>query len=264
MVNDRFRRALDVLPEYIGYSRKDPNVLTGVITNLLDAARCGAVVDSNSVEVDRALRRAAQASGVFLAVAASPEKMIQAPLGDEMIQWKGKIDKSTVYPSKWILGFFLSCLCRDEQSKELLLHVPPSVLVDSPTKEPAYRQLLVDALRGFWLDEPDTGKRIIKAMEATDPERPDIRKPEWVLNLDVPLIELVFHIWESDADFGPALNKAVLLHKEYWSKTKDRRQDWDGYLPIELLGAAALAYDRKIPFEIDTEFLPQRLIRGEF
>ena len=79
MIQDRFQRAFAIVPEDNHYSRENANNLTFLITNSLDAARCGSVVDSNSVEVDRGLRRAAQGSAAFLALAASPPKNDSGP-----------------------------------------------------------------------------------------------------------------------------------------------------------------------------------------
>jgi hypothetical protein len=99
-----------------------------------------------------------------------------------------------------------------------------------------------------------------KALTATDPDREDIRAWDWTLRLDVPRMELLFYALTRDNDFAGALDKAVVRHKEYWTKTEERRRDPIGFLAIELVSLAVIARDRQIPISIDSEYLPPSLI----
>jgi hypothetical protein len=258
----QFREAIEKLPDYLQAACKNPVNLTLLISKSLEVAQCGSVATPGATDIFDSLRLASQGHAALFAVAASGGEIIEVLLGGETVQYKGTIDASTAYSQRWITGFFLSRICRDNESTKLLCQSLTTQLAQSSTREPEYRHLLVDALKAVWSGESDTGRHIIQALKATDPDRDDIRAPEWTLMIDVPLMQLLFYVWGHDKDFSEALVKAVLRHKEYWSKTRDRRQDWDGFLPIELLGLAAMAYDRQIPFHIDSEYLPQGLIQG--
>lgn len=65
-----------------------------------------------------------------------------------------------------------------------------------------------------------------------------------------------------DPQFAESIVRAAECHKEYWTSTEELSCDWDGFLSIPLLGAAALAYDRQIPFRVDCDYVPMRLVSG--
>src|SRR5690348_9186396 len=93
---------------------------------------------------------------------------------------------------------------------------------------------------------------MMEAIKATDPERPDVTDPDWDLYLHVPQLEVLIYMVTKDAKFTSALMKAVELHKKFWSKTKDRRRDYRGFISVELTALAALAKERSLPIDFET------------
>ncbi|MFF8263420.1 Imm49 family immunity protein [Streptomyces virginiae] len=62
------------------------------------------------------------------------------------------------------------------------------------------------------------------------------------------------------ADFGPALTEALNLHKNYGTLTEERTQDIDGAVVLGPLAMACLAYDGKLPFGVESPFVPKCLL----
>jgi hypothetical protein len=207
------------------------------------------------------LRLSAQAhAALFAAAGVLP---VTVPLGDdEPVTYTKAPDESTVDAYTWIEGFLLAALCRDTASLELLCRAPVGLIRRSSTRNPEYRYVFLEALRAFWLEDADPGTLAVHAMHLTDPDRDDIHSRNYTLFIDVHLIRLFFFVHAKDPDFADGLVVALRDHKEYWSN-KERSHLSDGFLARNLLGLAALAYDRGIPFEVDSEYLPMWLVTGE-
>jgi hypothetical protein len=134
----------------------------------------------------------------------------------------------------------------------------------STTREPEYRYARVEALKALSIQAPDAEVQLRSVTKTLDIERKSLSQPEWALLLDMPPVELLLHVQRGDDKSSSAdLPKAVEAHKKYWTSTGDRSLDWDGFLAIPLLAVAALAYDRGFRFEVESEYIPVQLIRGE-
>lgn len=224
---------------------KNPNNLGSLMRIAIEAASLASVVAPDGAETLKHLAVAARASAELFEAARS-----------------GGVDESIVEPRKWITGHFLGHICRSEDVLNSLSQTTSETLRKSSTTHPEYRYLLVDALRAYWAKAAETKRLLVNVMEATDPDRPDIQKPEWVLNIDVQTIRVLFYTLEGSEEFENALIHALELHKKYWSKTKQRRRDYLGFLPIELNGICAIAHDRGINFDVQSEYLPPVLVNG--
>ncbi len=172
------------------------------------------------------------------------------------------VNESIVEPRKWITGYFAAHIVRSDDIIDSLCETSGDMLRESSTKHPEYRYLFVDALRAFHVRSRDTMGILLQAVQATDPERPDIRKPDWVLDIDVPIMKTLFYTFDDFEKFEDTLVDALESHKGYWSQTAARRRDPDGFLPVALNGICAIAHDFNIPFEVESEYLPAELVSG--
>jgi hypothetical protein len=255
-----FDNANRALPSLLTNARTDPYYLFWFISRALSAVRYGSVVSPGSPEVVRYLRLAAQAHAAHFA--ATGDLPVTVPLGDEPATYTSAPDESTVTAYRWIEGFFLAALCRDAASLDLLCQAPVEPMRRSSTRNPEFRYVFIEALRAFWLQKGNSGRLAVEAMRLTDPDRDDIYDRDYTLYLDVHLIRLFFFVHAQDPDFADGLVLALRVHKKYWSK-KERSRLASGFLALNLLGLAALAYDREIPFEVDSEYLPMWFVTGE-
>ena len=65
------------------------------------------------------------------------------------------------------------------------------------------------------------------------------------------------------AGINAAFTAALKGHKRYWSSTKKLRQDVAGYVSLPLTSLAALAYDRGVRIDVESDYLPRPWVTGE-
>ncbi|MGW7252981.1 Imm49 family immunity protein [Streptomyces sp. NPDC054834] len=73
---------------------------------------------------------------------------------------------------------------------------------------------------------------------------------------------------QGPAKFNEALAQAVQFHKAYWTADSEREESGDGDIALAPLALACLGYDAGRPIEVESEYLPEHLLKrswiGEF
>jgi hypothetical protein len=185
-----------------------------------------------------------------------------------MLRFHKKLLISYLDPSRWLRAFFLGAVIRDDDLLTALMSTPTELIRQSTMKGPEFRYIFIDALRAFINGYPE-GRRTAsadllgQAMQATDPERPDILNADWVLTLDVPTIAAMFDLLDRSPNFGTRLGWAVEKHKKYWASDKQKQLDWEGFLSLPLLGIGSLANECNLTFDVESDYIPLPLIRNE-
>lgn len=262
-VEERYADAREDLPFFLDGAKTDPRNLSLLISTALDVAQCGiALAHDHQIACD-ALRLAGEASAGLFVAATSEDLPVEIPLGGGTCVYQSRPDQSTVHAFRWIRAFFINAICRASGLIDTMCQTSASLPKRSSTTDPEYRYLYVDALRAFWNRDAEANEKILSALEATDPEREDIVRSDWTLKLDVPQLQHLYYVNNQNVEFAEQFPKAVELHKQYWSSTKNRRNDWEGFVSIELTGLAAMAYDRGISFVVDSDYVPSDLIYGK-
>lgn len=256
-VAERFADANKELELFLESAQKSPRSLSLLLSTAMDVATCGSAVLHDPVLIRKALRLAGQASAALFATASAKTLPVQVTIGGGPVaMYSTRPDESEVYASQWLKGVFVNTLFGDRKLVADMCDTPTELLRTSSTKAPEYKYLFVDAIKAFFANGTDCSKLILEALEATDPQRSDIRTPDWTLNIDVPLLQHLFYVQKMDPDFAEQFPKAVELHKKYWTSSKKLKQDWNGLLAIELTAIAILARDRNVQFDIDSEYIP--------
>jgi hypothetical protein len=265
-LEEHFRRWVrPTLESTVQAAKERPVNLDLLSSRSLEIAQYLSLLEPTSPELGAMLRLAARASAALFQLAASGGAPVRAPLdGDEPVLLSGRVAESTASGGAWIDGFFQAAACRDARSQAALCGVPTALLRASTTTNAEYGYLMVDALKAFAASAPEASKLILAALEATDPEGMDPRLVEYDLYIDVPLLRLLFYVNARDGEFAEALPEALRHHRQYYSRGQKRRDDPKGFMPVGLLGLAALAHDRGIPFDVQSEYLPPHLVRGDF
>jgi hypothetical protein len=150
-----------------------------------------------------------------------------------------------------------------------LAQVPVSLLRESGAEYDEYIYAWVDTLQTWWLRSGEIGDKLVKAMNGTDPEHLQIADAELMLKILYPPINLFYRYVVRDQEaFNAELATALQWHKEYWTEDDGRIIDAGGWVALELLAMACLAYDAGFPVEVDSEYLPKHLLErswvGEF
>jgi hypothetical protein len=87
---------------------------------------------------------------------------------------------------------------------------------------------------------------------------------QYVRHLTAPFLEVIRQIEKGDdGQLAVALTNASVMHKKYWSATKKRREDLEGLVSLKLTAAAALAWDRGMRFDVESDYMPRSWVTGE-
>lgn len=174
-------------------------------------------------------------------------------------------DNSLINAGRWLNAFWLNLLCRKGEALAFVCHVPPAQLRASSTISPDYAHEMVRMCQALIAGDPKTADLLLRALEGTEPNRPDVFNPERTLFIDVQILNVLARALADDSvEFQRALTEALELHQEYWTADEDRRGSWQGFLPLELLAIAGYAYDRGLRFRVESPYLPMWLVRGQF
>ncbi len=170
----------------------------------------------------------------------------------------------------WLEAFWLAVICRDQARMTQLCQVPIETLRASGAVFEEYIYDWIDALQTYWLERPGLGEKLVAAFDKTDPDQLRFVDRELMLKILYPPINMFYRFISRDPDkFNEALVQAVRLHKEYWTADVEERQETsDGDVALAPLALACLAYDAGRPIEVESEYLPEHLLKrswvGEF
>lgn len=169
----------------------------------------------------------------------------------------------------WLDAFWLAVVCRDQARMTALCQVPIETLRASGAVFEEYIYHWVDALQTYWLERPGLGDKLVAAFDGTDPDRLRIVDRELMLKVLFPPLNL-FHrfVAQDPVKFNEALVRALELHKDYWTADPEREESGDGDIPLAVLAITCLAYDAGRPIDVESEYLPEHLLKrswlGEF
>ena len=169
----------------------------------------------------------------------------------------------------WLEAFWLAVVCRDQARMTRLCEVPVETLRASGAVFEEYIYHWVDSLQTYWLERPGLGDKLVAAFDASDPERLQFMDREMMLKVLFPPVNVFYRFAGREADqSNEALIRGLELHKEYWTASEERQESGDGDIPLALLGLACLAHDAGMPVEVESEYLPEHLLKrtwlGEF
>jgi hypothetical protein len=184
-------------------------------------------------------------------------------LGDVAITLPTTGSSSTTNAGHWLGGFFAALVRRDLEALHVLVNIPLEILRNSSAKYEEYVYLYVDALQALLREEKDLGTSLVNAAKATDPEKLE-KGVDYALYIVVPAMDLLVRLLNRDVpQFNRVLYSALEDHKKFWSVNEMRSRDPYGFIAWPLLAIASLASDRKMPLEVESDYLPPRLLHGE-
>jgi hypothetical protein len=221
------------------------------------------VLEPDSLKICPLLQSTVQAATAHFRQALSVGEHIQVTIfGDVVITLPTTGSSSTTNTGKWLSGFFAALVRRDTEALHVLSNIPLEILRNSSTKSNEYVYLYVDFLQALWRRENDLGTRLLNTASATDPEKLEMGG-DYALSIVVPALNLLLQLLQRDApQFNHVLYSALETHKQFWSVNEMRSRDPYGFIAWPLLAIASFAYDLKIPIEVESAYLPLRLLHG--
>ena len=122
-----------------------------------------------------------------------------------------------------------------------------------------------DMLRSVWTAEHFTSLPPFINMEKKCRENAarNTRGAAYVARLTLPYLAVLRYLdRREDAGFAKALTEGLQGHKWYWSQKKNR-DEFNGFVSLSLTGVAAMAWDRGMRFDVESDYMPASWLRGD-
>ncbi|MFI2613891.1 immunity 49 family protein [Streptomyces sp. NPDC018584] len=232
-------------------------------------ARCVIDPQADAVETWEAVVNTMQLGSALFAMTSSSEGTVECRINGKMRTLPAVGPLSTADAGKWLTAFWLAVICRERQRMTQLCEVPLERLRSPEGEYDEYVYHWVDTLQTYWLRRPGLVEKLTATFEASSPSVTTIAPRDLLDGVLYPPINLFYHfVRKGEAGFSPALEEALKLHKAYWTMDEERESDIDGSVALGPLAIASLAYDGKIPIDIESDYLPKYLLEhgwlGEF
>jgi hypothetical protein len=252
---ESYRLGLARLADLLPVRRPVPGGLPQFGVRAVKVAQSASVAAPHSPELPRALRLAARAFTALFPLAADVTKPPPQPISALNLDACSLAD-----PINWTFGALLAAVARHEDARGTLLRFPVKRFTAwtwdlLPFWSPLARGIhavLTNADPDPWLDQ---------AQRTAIGIRGSLQFTRSVKKTDLPVIKCLATL-NRPKQFGKTLVSALRDHKAYYGSTPLRRGKQAGWLPVCLLGVAALAHDRGIPVAIESDYLPTELVTG--
>ncbi|WP_235458380.1 immunity 49 family protein [Streptomyces olivochromogenes] len=270
---EAFRKVLNERTvERIERLESAPDALGRTFSSALSTATLQCLNDTSAamLETWEAWTMAMQVgSALFASVTAPAGSTVPCMIGHEVRSIPAVGVTHFADAGTWLEAFWLAVICRDQARMTQLCQVPIETLRASGAVFEEYIYHWVDVLQTYWLEQPDLGEKLVAAFEGTDPDRLRFIDREMMLKVLYPPINLFYRfIGQDPVKFNEALVQTLTLHKEYWTADSEREESGDGDIPLAALAITCLAYDAGRPVEVESEYLPEHLLKrswlGEF
>jgi hypothetical protein len=254
------------LPDYVRYGQESAYSVPAVASNATKILSVGRLLNIDSSSLAKVTLLGAEAADCMFAAAQGNKASLV--LDGLSVSYADRPNESQLSPWYWILGFCLNLLCRRSEGLDRLARYPVETLAESSTWGPPCRVPFMKCIQAWHLGMAPLkiGPMLVEAQKQTDPKGIPYRESvEFVLSHDVYWIHLLAMLIDRDAEqFEQVLIKALEEHRNYYSSSEERRDDPDGHIALVPLALAAAAWDAGMRFDIDSEYLPMRLVTGEF
>lgn len=251
---ERFEQTLD---RAVTTALERPAALATVLEVARSYAGYLAAANAPQVELGRALRIGAEAATAIFALGTGSGE-IEFSIAGQRARHAATGPNGATRPGTWRIGWWLAQLVGDQTAIDTLAATPVALLRASGTTTDECQYRFVEALQGFQSQAPTWGDSLQAAVDATDPEAVALIDEDFVLNILVPEMQLLFYLALNESDqFQTAFEFALERHKKYWSKA-DRKRDPDGFLALGPMALASLAVSAGIPVEMESDYAPVR------
>jgi hypothetical protein len=250
----------------IEMARRSSDVLTSLASIAEGVYMTGSVVAPDDAQTGFAIRVAAQANTATLVFAHIEAPPRYCPLGDgPPVTYDVPTDESHVHGGRWVQAFRQAVVSRQPDLLGHLKTIPGELLRLSSTRgdqisndwDEFHRAILTDRL---FTRHP----AFVSVTEWAARAQQRSRDGKAVILLTVPYLDVLRSMEQLDeAKFSVALAEALRMHKKYWGGTEERRRDLNGLVSLKLTAAAALAWDRGLRFDVESDYMPRSWVTGE-
>jgi Immunity protein 49 len=261
-----FRENSEYLGPRLERARQSSHPLSGVIITAGFVYRAGVVLSPDSREAASALCLEAQANTAMLVFGRIEDPPRYCPLGEgPPVTYSEPADESHVHVGRWTDAWYQAAVTRQANLLSMLRDVPTDLLRRSSTRGSDFAYRHVDFIKETWLDARFIHHPVFTELEEISAACLDnTDRCQYVRHLTAPFLEVLRQIEKGDErQLDAALTEASQMHKKYWSATKKRRQELEGLVSLKLTAAAALAWDRGMRFDVESDYIPKSWVTGE-
>ncbi|MFF9983004.1 immunity 49 family protein [Streptomyces erythrochromogenes] len=211
---------------------------------------------------------AMQVGSAAFAAASVTEGSLEARISHEMRTISATGPQFYANAGNWLTTLWFVIICRDQPRMNEMCRIPLDLLRASGAEGDEYVYHWVDALQTYWHEQPGLLEKLTEAIEQSHPNIATSTPSDLLQCVLYPPINLFYQFLRKDEEgFNRALAEALELHKTYWN-TPERAGDIAGFLALAPLAIACLAYDAGLEIEVESDYLPLRLLDrswlGEF
>ncbi|WP_166109268.1 immunity 49 family protein [Pseudoalteromonas sp. Z9A5] len=227
------------------------------------------LTDENKQKSIKALKLAAKAGEAVFRLGREPEKeqrividdILDATYNGKGMLWEGGFLDAV----SWQEAFFCAAIVRDQAAMDSLVKFPVSVMRQSSTTNSEAEYVLVELIQGIQRRvSNDEGLALLgKALEEVKLDTTD----PWVNYCTGGKTNFVFaFMMKGEVTPSTALANALTDSWEYCERYRDLEgyEQPHYYMPINLLGLACMAKDYGNELNVQSDFIPQFYIDGDY
>jgi len=226
------------------------------------------LTEENKQKSIKALKLAAKAGEAIFRLGREPEKeqrividdILDATYNGKGLLWEGGF----LSGADWQLAFFCAAIVRDQDAMDSLAKFPVSLMRQCSTTNAEAEYALVELIQGIHRRVPnDEGLALLgKALEEVKLETKD----PWVSYCTNGKTDFILtFMMKGKGSPSTALADALTDSWEYHERFCDKGyQQPDFYMPIVLLGLACMAKDLGNELNVQSDFIPQFYIDGDY
>jgi len=198
-----------------------------------------------------------------------------APLGAEadveVEFWEGTVrslsplkPSSSTHSAEWLKGCLAAIALRDQYALRIYAETPLEMTKEITSDAELYVLDIAVAVQAYQRGDQETPSLIAKALRSNDPDKLPPIYHDWVLDITVPMLAMLYRIVERrEGAFNEELEKALVRHRHYYTQSKDRSNDPSGMIALRPLALACLAYDAGIDIFVKSDYIPQVIIEDQ-
>lgn len=238
---------------------KHPKNPARLFSGAVNAAQLASFLDKPPAEAYSLLMTALDGAAAAFMLATIPDEPIQVSIAGHKVSYDTKRSKGAIDSHIWLEAVCWAMTLRRQELIEQLKRVSLDTLRSSPTGIDEYRHLLVTVVKAV-IDEENADKAIAAVREQMEIDGA-VGTYDQILQAFLDGLEALAH--QNQDSLCKALTKLLEAHQSYW-RNRSWRNDPKGLLSPLALGLASLGYDRGLHCDVQSGYMPEWLVRGNF
>jgi hypothetical protein len=169
--------------------------------------------------------------------------------------------------SSWLEGIYIVMILRDIGAIKVYGGADPEKVVRYGQNTPDPWEIpYIKFLNGIWAFDTNIGNYLKDALRGSDPTGHNPIRADWLLHILSPLLELWVMAMGKDNDrFNEKLYEQQKLRYDWHAALdEDALNSIMEYIDLAALAAVCYAHDKGFKIEVQSDYLPEFLIKGDF